>query len=57
MLYVPLLRVRAEADGMAPLARTFVVGMRAAMPGGRLQPFRLDDMPQTHVAIGQRALD
>lgn len=56
-LYVPLLRVRAEAAGMEPLAKTFVVGMQPAAPGGKLQPFRLDDMPQTYAAIGQRALD
>jgi hypothetical protein len=54
--YVPLLRVRAEATGMAPVARTFVVGLR--QPGAqRLQPFRLDEMPQTYHAAGQTALD
>lgn len=56
VVYVPLLRVRAEATGMAPVARTFVVGLR--QPGAqRLQPFRLDEMPQTYHAVGQTALD
>lgn len=56
-LYVPLLRLRIEAEGLAPFARTFVVGMRPQAPGGKLQPFRLDDMPQTYRQIAQRALD
>ena len=56
VVYVPLLRVRGEAQGMIPVARTFVVGMR---PGGseRLQPFRLDEMPQTYSPLSQLALD
>lgn len=57
VVYVPLLRVRAEADGLAPVARTFVVGMTPGGPGQRLQPFRLDEMPQTYNAVGQKALD
>ena len=56
VVYVPLLRVRAEATGMAPVARTFVVGLK--QPGAqRLQPFRLDEMPQTYHAVGQTTLD
>lgn len=57
VVYVPLLRVRAEATGMAPIARTFVVGLRQPGAGTRLQPFRLDEMPQTYLAVGQQALD
>jgi hypothetical protein len=56
VVYVPLLRVRAEAVGLIPVARTFVVGV----PGGvnqRLQPFRLDEMPQTYRSVSQHALD
>ncbi|MGN3973830.1 hypothetical protein [Tsuneonella sp. SYSU-LHT278] len=56
VVYVPLLRVRAEAEGAQPVARTFVVGLRP--PGAqRLQPFRLDEMPQVYHAVGQTALD
>ncbi len=56
VVYVPLLRVRAQAEGAEPVARTFVVGLR--QPGAqRLQPFRLDEMPQTYMAVGQTALD
>ncbi|MCT2560185.1 hypothetical protein N0B51_14475 [Tsuneonella sp. YG55] len=56
VVYVPLLRIRAEAAGVAPVARTFVVGLRT--PGAeRLQPFRLDEMPQVYHAVGQTALD
>ena len=56
VVYVPLLRVRGEAEGLIPVARTFVVGV----PGGvnqRLQPFRLDEMPQTYRSVSQHALD
>jgi hypothetical protein len=56
VVYVPLLRVRAEARDLIAVARTFVVGV----PGGmnqRLQPFRLDEMPQTYSAVSQHALD
>jgi hypothetical protein len=56
VVYVPLMRVRAEAAGTAPVARTYVVGLK--QPGAqRLQPFRLDEMPQTYHAVGQTALD
>ncbi len=56
VVYVPLLRVRAEAAGTDPVARTFIVGLRS--PGAqRLQPFRLDEMPQIYQAIGSTALD
>lgn len=57
VVYVPLLRVRAEAAGMEPIARTFVVGLRQPGAGQRLQPFRLDEMPQTYLTVGQKALD
>lgn len=57
VVYVPLLRVRAEAAGMEPIARTFVVGLRQPGAGQRLQPFRLDEMPQTYRTVGQKALD
>jgi hypothetical protein len=57
VVYVPLLRVRAEARGMIPVARTFVVGMRPGGMSERLQPFRLDEMPQTYTAVSQHALD
>ncbi|ANY20044.1 hypothetical protein A6F68_01529 [Tsuneonella dongtanensis] len=57
VVYVPLLRVRAEADGMEPIARTFIVGLKSPGASQRLQPFRLDEMPQTYHAVGQKALD
>jgi hypothetical protein len=57
VVYVPLLRVRAEAEGMSPVARTFVVGMRPTGMSERLQPFRLDEMPQTYSPLSQLALD
>jgi hypothetical protein len=57
VVYVPLLRVRGEAQGMVPAARTFVVGMRSDGMSQRLQPFRLDEMPQTYSPLSQRALD
>jgi len=57
VVYVPLLRVRAEAEGLDPVARTFVVGLRTDGLSKRLQPFRLDEMPQTYHAVSQHALD
>jgi len=57
VVYVPLLRVRGEAEGQAPVARTFVVGMRPGGVSERLQPFRLDEMPQTYHGVSQHALD
>lgn len=56
-LYVPLLRVRAEAGGQAPVARTFIVGTLPDAEAKKLQPFRLDEMPQTYRMIGVAALD
>lgn len=55
-LYVPLLRLRITSDGRAPVTQTFVIGMKP--PGSnKVQPFRLDEMPQTYSQIGSRALD
>lgn len=55
-LYVPLLRLRVEAEGFEPVVHTFVVGIRPEAKGGKLLPFRLDEMPQTYRVIGFRAL-
>jgi hypothetical protein len=57
VVYVPLLRVRAQAEGAEPVARTFIVGLLPSGQSQRLQPFRLDEMPQTYHAVGQKALD
>jgi hypothetical protein len=56
-LFVPLLRVRAQAAGHSPVARTFIVGTLPEEGAKKLQPFRLDEMPQTYRAIGVAALD
>lgn len=56
-LYVPLMRVRVRARGQAPVARTFLVGTLPGPQAKRLQPFRLDEMPQTYRLIGVAALD
>lgn len=56
-VYVPLLRLRVAAPNKAPLARTYLVGQLPDRPGGRLRPFRLDEMPQVYQAIGIRPLD
>lgn len=57
LLFVPLMRWRADNHTIAPVARTYVVGMQPQVAGGRLQPFRLDEQPQTYSHIGQRAID
>ncbi len=56
-VYVPLLRVRLTAKGRQPVARTFLIGQLPDRQGGRLRPFRLDEMPQSYNAIGLRPLD
>lgn len=54
-LYVPLLRLRVSSEGHDPVTQTFVIGLKP--PGtGKVQPFRLDEMPQTYHQIGSRAL-
>jgi len=55
-LYVPLLRLRITGEGLDPVTQTFVIGMKP--PGSdKVQPFRLDEMPQTYDQIGSRPLD
>lgn len=55
ILYVPLLRLRVTSGGLDPVTQTFVIGMKP--PGSdKVQPFRLDEMPQTYRQIGSRAL-
>jgi hypothetical protein len=56
-VYVPLLRLRVASKGRAAIARTFLIGQLPDRQGGRLRPFRLDEMPQSYPAIGLRALD
>lgn len=55
-LYVPLLRLRVDADGLDPIISTLVVGIKPPVKGAKLQPFRLDEMAQTYRNIGMRAV-
>lgn len=55
-LFVPLMRWRVTNGAGEAIAQTFVVGLRGQVSGGRLQPFRLDEQPQTYSQIGSRAL-
>lgn len=55
-LLVPLLRVRALADGAAPVATTLVIG-RAEGSSARPQPFRFDEPPRSYAPLAQRVLD
>ena len=52
-LLLPLARFRLEAEGAAPVVRTFVVGQPGAQAG--LQPFRLDLGPRVYPNLAQRA--
>jgi hypothetical protein len=52
-LLLPLARFRLEAEGAAPVVRTFVVGQPGA--GAALQPFRLDLGPRVYPTLAQRA--
>lgn len=56
-VYVPLLRLRVAGDGLDAITQTFVIGMKPPRSNGKVQPFRLDEMPQTYRQIGSRALD
>jgi hypothetical protein len=56
MLFVPLTRLRIEADGQSLLA-AWVVGEAPLKAGGGLQPFRLDLGPRVYAQISQRSID
>jgi hypothetical protein len=51
-MLLPLARIRAQAAGIGPVVRTFVVGQPGA---GGLQPFRLDLGPRIYPDLAQRA--
>lgn len=55
-LLVPLLRIRLDGAGDAPIVRTFVVGQGVA-DGGRVAPFRLDEGMRSWEPVAARALD
>jgi hypothetical protein len=52
-LLLPLARFRLEAEGAAPVVRTFAVGQPGPKAG--LQPFRLDQGPRVYPKLIQRA--
>ena len=52
-LLLPLARFRLEAEGSAPVVRTFAVGLPGAKAA--LQPFRLDLGPRVYPKLTQRA--
>ena len=52
-LLLPLARFRLEAEGSAPIVRTFAVGQPGTKSG--LQPFRLDLGPRVYPKLAQRA--
>lgn len=54
-LLVPLLRVRALADGTQPVATTLVIG-RAEGAAARPQPFRFDEPPRSYAPLAQRVV-
>lgn len=56
-MYVPLLRLRVDGHQDGPKSQTFVIGMLPNVAGGKLQPFRLDEQPQTYSQIGERPID
>ncbi len=56
-LLVPLLRLRATAEGIEPRAQTLAIGQQGTGGSSRLQPFRLDEGPRGYEPLAQRALD
>lgn len=55
-LLVPLLRVRATAEGAQAVASTLVIGAGDGA-SARPQPFRLDEPPRSYAPLAQRVLD
>lgn len=55
-LLIPLLRVRALAADVPPIATTLVIGRREGA-AARPQPFRLDEPPRSYAPLAQRVLD
>lgn len=56
-VYIPLLRLVVVDEAGKATARTHLVGQVPAVQQGRLQPFRLDEMPQGYPRLGMRPLD
>jgi len=52
-LLLPLARFRVDAEGAAPMVRTFVIGQPGQ--GKSLQPFRLDQGPRIYPRLTQHA--
>ncbi|GMM93243.1 hypothetical protein [Qipengyuania sp. MTN3-11] len=56
-LLVPLLRLRARAAGIEPVARTLAIGPAASGGGSRLVPFNLEDGPRSYEPLAQKTID
>lgn len=56
-LCVPLLRLRIEAEGIEPQFHTFLIGLAALQPGGRLQPLPLSGPPGGYDGVQAKRLD
>jgi len=56
-LCVPLLRLRIEAEGIEPHIHTFLIGLAALQPGGRLQPLPLSGPPGGYDGVQAKRLD
>jgi hypothetical protein len=57
VMFVPLLRMRIESEGRAPLTRTFILGIDGGAIGGRLHPLPLSGPPGGYEGVRARALD
>ena len=55
-LLVPLLRLAIQRDGAEKDAATFLIGNPSSQTPGRLEPFRLDEMPRTYRGVASRQL-
>ena len=56
-LCMPLLRLRIEAEGIEPQFHTFLIGLAALQPGGRLQPLPLSGPPGGYDGVQAKRLD
>lgn len=57
VVYVPLMRLVVTDEAGNAVARTHLVGQVLDATQGRLQPFRLDEIPQSYPRLGMRPLD
>ena len=57
VVLIPLLRLRASAEGSAAIAKTYVIGDAVNGTIGKPQPFRMDEGPRSWSPLAFRAVE